>query len=50
MPFVEGQEPWKDDTEKKPDMGFAKLLGLIIFALIEAAKEKSQEIFKDISK
>lgn len=47
MPFIEGQEPWEP---KEPKPSFAKELGLIIIALIEAAKGKSQEVFKDISK
>ncbi len=47
MPTPEG---WPPLPERKPIMTFTKELGLIIFALIEAAKEKSQEIFKDISK
>ncbi len=48
MPNAEG---WPPIPEKpKFDLGFAKLLANIIFALIEASKEKSQEIFKDISK
>jgi hypothetical protein len=47
MPSVDN---WPPVPERKPVMTFAKELSLIIFALIEAAKEKSQEIFKDISK
>ncbi len=48
MPFVDGQKPW-NDKEDKPKNSFMKELGLILIALIEAAREKSQEIFKDIS-
>ena len=53
MPFIEGMEPWapKEPKEKKePGNSFAKELGLVILALIEAANEKSQEILKSIGK
>ncbi len=45
MPHPEG---WPPVPERKPIMTFARELTLIIFALIEAAAEKSQEILKEI--